>query len=89
MIISLLYPKMQKKKKTRKDKVRSQARRRQNELFQVSPEWLKTGTKSTVTANNLDESGLKYLRLDLTKTFLLSMLVLALELGLWQYLSRR
>jgi len=57
-------------------------------MFQVKEEWLKTGIKKAPTAVVLSEPGRKYLRLDLTKTFLLSMLVLALELALWQYLSR-
>ena len=57
-------------------------------MFQVKEEWLNTGTKKEKIVDVMSEPGRKYLRLDLTKTFLLSMLVLALELALWQYLSR-
>lgn len=79
---------MSKHRKTRKEKVRSEVRRKEGETFVVKAEWLKTGTKKAKPAVVLGEPGKKYLRLDLTKTFLLSMLVLALELALWQYLSR-
>jgi hypothetical protein len=79
---------MPKNRKTKKEKVRSEQRRKEGEMFQVKEEWLKTGIKKAPTAVVLSEPGRKYLRLDLTKTFLLSMLVLALELALWQYLSR-
>ena len=79
---------MSKQRKTRKEKVRSEIRRKESETFAVKAEWLKTGTKKEITAVVLGEPGKKFLRLDLTKTFLLSMLVLALELALWQYLSR-
>ncbi|HAI22562.1 TPA: hypothetical protein DCP77_00380 [Candidatus Collierbacteria bacterium] len=79
---------MSKQRKTRKEKVRSEIRQKERESFQVKAEWLQTGTKSTKTAVVLGETGKRFLRLDLTKTFLLSMLVLALELALWQYLSR-
>jgi len=63
-------------------------RQKEGEMFQVKTEWLKTGTKKENKAVVLGEPEKRYLRLDLTKTFLLSMLVLALELALWQYLSR-
>lgn len=75
-------------RKTRKEKIRSEMRQKENAAFQVEAEWLQTGTKSPKKEVNLNESGKNYLRLDLTKTFLLSMLVLALELALWIYLSR-
>lgn len=74
--------------KTRKEKIRSEQRQKNNEMFQVKTEWLKTGTKTGKPAIILSEPDRRFLRLDLTKTFLLSMLVLALELALWQYLSR-
>lgn len=76
------------KRKTRKQKIRSEIRQKENETFKVEADWLKTGTKGTKKTVVLGEPGKKFLRLDLTKTFLLSMLVLALELALWQYLSR-
>jgi hypothetical protein len=79
---------MSKPRKTRKEKIRSEKRMKENETFTVKAEWLQSGTKSAKKAVILGEPEKKYLRLDLTKTFLLSMLVLALELALWQYLSR-
>jgi hypothetical protein len=79
---------MNRKRKTRKEKVRSEMRRKERETFAVKAEWLEIGTKRAVMTQGLPEPEKKYLRLDLTKTFLLSMLVLALELALWQYLSR-
>lgn len=79
---------MPKTRKTRKDKIRSEARQKENYTFQVKEEWLKTGSKKGKTEVALDDSGKKYLRTDLTKTLVISMLVLALELALWMYLSR-
>lgn len=79
---------MSKPRKTKKEKVRSEIRRKERDTFTVKEEWLKTGTKKEKSVTVLSEPERKYLRLDLTKTFLLSMLVLALELALWQYLSR-
>jgi hypothetical protein len=79
---------MPNRRKTRKEKIRSEIRQKEQETFAVKAEWLKTGTKSPNRATALAEPERKYLRLDLTKTFLLSMLVLALELALWMYLSR-
>ena len=79
---------MSRKRKTKKEKVRSEIRQKESEVFAVKAEWLETGTKKTKLAISLREPEKKYLRLDLTKTFWLSMLVLALELALWIYLSR-
>ena len=79
---------MSKQRKTRKEKVRSEVRRKEGEAFTVKAQWLEIGTKKAKSVVVLGEPGKKFLRLDLTKTFLLSMLVLALELALWQYLSR-
>ena len=79
---------MSKLRKTRKEKVRSEIRRKESEMFAVKAEWLETGTKKAKLVAVPGEPGKKFLRLDLTKTFLLSMLVLALELALWIYLSR-
>lgn len=75
-------------RKTRKQKLRSEMRQKENEAFRVKAEWLQTGTKSKKAITLYNEPEKKFLRLDLTKTLLLSMLVLALELALWQYLSR-
>jgi len=79
---------MSKHRKTKKEKVRSEIRRKEDQMFAVKAEWLKTGTKKAKSVVAPGEPDKKFLRLDLTKTFLLSMLVLALELALWQYLSR-
>jgi hypothetical protein len=79
---------MSKQRKTRKEKIRSEKRAQENEMFSVKAEWLQTGTKSPKKTVILAEPERKYLRLDLTKTFLLSMLVLALEFAFWKYLSR-
>jgi len=79
---------MSNRRKTRKEKIRSEIRQKEHESFSVKEEWLKTGTKSPKSVVILGEPEKKYLRFDLTKTFLLSMLVLALELALWIYLSR-
>jgi hypothetical protein len=79
---------MSRKRKTRKEKIRSESRQKESVMFAVKAEWLETGTKRAKMSAGLHEPDKKYLRLDLTKTFLLSMLVLALELALWQYLSR-
>ncbi len=79
---------MSKPRKTRKEKIRSEVRQKEHETFSVKAEWLQTGTKRAKRTKITGEPDKKYLRLDLTKTFLLSMLVLALELALWIYLSR-
>lgn len=79
---------MPNRRKTRKEKIRSEVRKKETTEFAVKAEWLKTGTKKVKGVAVLSEPGRKYLKLDLTKTFLLSMLVLALELALWIYLSR-
>lgn len=79
---------MSRKRKTRKQKIKSEIRQKQSQTFKVEADWLKTGTKTIKKTVVLGETGKKYFRLDLTKTFLLSMLVLALELALWIYLSR-
>lgn len=79
---------MFRKRKTRKQKIKSEIRQKESQTFKVEADWLKTGTKAVKKTVVLGETGKKYFRLDLTKTFLLSMLVLALELALWIYLSR-
>jgi len=79
---------MPKKQKTRKEKLRSELRRKESEMFQVKEEWLNSGTKKKKMGVILSEPDKRYLRLDLTKTFLLSMLVLALELAYFWYLTR-
>ena len=78
---------MQKNRKTRKEKVKSSERRDQS-AFRVKEEWLTTKTKNSPASADSAVSGTIFLRQDLTKTFVLTMLVLALELALWLYLSR-
>ena len=79
---------MPKKRKTRKEKIKTENRQKIEGMFKVEADWLKLGTKSVKKEVVFDELDRKYLRMDLTKTLLLSMLVLALELALWKYLSR-
>ena len=79
---------MQKPRKTKKEKVRS-SQRSQQSAFKVKEEWLSAGSKKTQPSAETVKSGTKYFRQDLTKTFVLTMLVLALELALWLYLSGR
>ncbi len=79
---------MRKSRKSRKEKVKSSQRREQS-AFRVKEEWLTSGAKKSQPSKEFHFSGTKFLRQDLTKTFVLTMLVLALELALWLYLSRR
>lgn len=79
---------MSKTRKTKKDKVRSSARKERAEGFVIKKEWLETGKNTQSAKSDLNPSIKKYLRTDLTKTLILTMLVLALELAIWQYLSR-
>ncbi len=54
--------------------------------FQIKSEWLKTPEADKNVSKEIKvDSG--YFKADLTKTFVLTMLVLALELALWHYLS--
>ena len=78
---------MLKKRKTRREKVHSR-QRQENEAFKIKEEWLGDTHKIPDLSNKYLFSGTKFLRRDLTKTFVLTMLVLALELALWLYLSR-
>jgi len=79
---------MSKNRKTRKEKIRSDLRRKESETFQVKEEWLNAETKNVKETVTLNETDRRFLKLDLTKTFFLSMLVLALEIALWQYFLR-
>jgi len=79
---------MSKSRKTRKEKILSEQRRAENETFQVKAEWLKTGTKKGKRTIVTNEPSKKHMLTDLTKTLVISMLVLALELAIWMYLSR-
>jgi len=79
---------MSKVRKTRKEKIRSEQRMSESTQFKIKNEWLAVETKNDRSTAILDPENKKFFRLDLTKTFFLTMLVLALELALWQYLSR-
>ena len=77
---------MAKQRKTKKTKVRSLERRRVAQGFVVDESLLKAKTsKAKVESLPTD---IKCFRADLTKTLILTMLVLALELAIWNYLSR-
>jgi len=79
---------MNNRRKTRKQKIASSERKVQN-AFVVKEEWLSDSAKRPPEKVNSAFLGTNYLRQDLTKTFVLTMLVLALELALWLYLSRQ
>jgi len=81
---------MVKTRRTKKQKRQVQNRRGQGEIvgFRVNVDKLGLGTnelKSTENANKIYKS---YLRVDLTKTIGLTMLVVALELALWHFAFR-
>lgn len=78
---------MPKSRKTRKEKIKT-SQKKNTGGFQIKEEWLKGNHKKSYGSDISLFSGTKYLRQDLTKTFVLTMLVLALELALWLYLSR-
>lgn len=79
---------MPKKRKTKTQKIRSAERNRGG--FSIKSEWLKTSNGSKEDHNHTEEviQNKRYFKADLTKTLVLTMLVLALELALWQYLTR-
>lgn len=77
---------MPKKRKTKKDKVKADQRRQSAGGFVINDEWLKTSPKKQVAEVTPSEK--KFFKADLTKTLILTMLVLALELAIWNYLSR-
>lgn len=54
--------------------------------FQIKSEWL-GASKTNQTSTKEIKVDNSYFRADLTKTFVLTMLVLALELALWHYLT--
>ncbi len=79
---------MSRQRKTKKEKIQSKERRQKSDGFVIKGDWLSVGEKKPVTKLDLDPSEKKYFMSDLTKTLLLTMLVLALELAIWNYLSR-
>ncbi|KKT73524.1 MAG: hypothetical protein UW68_C0007G0009 [Candidatus Collierbacteria bacterium GW2011_GWB1_44_6] len=77
---------MPKQRKTKKEKLRTTERKLKTEGFVIKDEWLKTKTEKKTVVLAAGEK--KYFKADLTKTGILTMLVLALELAIWSYLSR-
>lgn len=77
---------MAKKRKTKAQKQKASVRR--EEGFKIDSKWLESKTAQKLSkAIKVDSLDSKHFRADLTKTFVLTMLVLALELALWQYLN--
>ncbi len=79
---------MSRQRKTKKEKVHSQERKQRTEGFVIKDEWLGVGAKKPYSIPELLPGEKKFFKTDLTKTLLLTMLVLALELAIWNYLSR-
>jgi hypothetical protein len=79
---------MAKQRKTRKQKLMSRERQERQEGFVIKDEWLTSGSKKPQAKVEFDPGEKKFFRSDLTKTGILTMLVLALELAIWSYLSR-
>ena len=79
---------MTRQRKTKKEKIHAKERRQQAGGFSINEEWLNTDVKKPVKKIELDPSEKKFFKADLTKTVILTMLVVALELAIWSYLSR-
>lgn len=77
---------MPKQRRTKKAKIMATQRKHEAIGFVIKDEWLKSGAKKNRVI--VTPIGSKYFKADLTKTVLLTMLVLALELAIWNYLSR-
>ncbi|KKT39638.1 hypothetical protein A3K29_01945 [Candidatus Collierbacteria bacterium RIFOXYB2_FULL_46_14] len=77
---------MSRQRKTKREKIISQERKQQAEGFAIKDEWLTTN--KPIIKTELDREGARFFKADLTKTAILTMLVLALELAIWSYLSR-
>jgi len=75
------------KGKTRKTKTQKIKARERREGFVIKNEWLKSDKKITESVKEMSTTEKNFFRQDLTKTLVLTMLVLALELALWQYLT--
>ena len=73
-------------KKIRRTKNQKLKAAERSQGFQIKSEWL-AGAKKHQTKNKDIKVDNTHFRSDLTKTFVLTMLVLALELALWQYLN--
>jgi signal transduction protein with GAF and PtsI domain len=75
------------KGKTRKTKTQKIKARERREGFAIKEEWLKSDKKAAENVKEMSTIEKNFFRQDLTKTLVLTMLVLALELALWQYLT--
>lgn len=77
---------MPKQRRTKRDKQRSSQKKPSTGGFVINEAWLKTKPQK----KEIDELPVQkeIFKADLTKTLILTMLVLALELALWQYLLR-
>ena len=80
---------MPNKRKTREQKIKSSQRENKAIAFKVKSDWLTKSDKSTNSSIEISGKELGFFKADLTKTLFLTMLVLAVELALWQILSRR
>jgi hypothetical protein len=81
---------MPKKRRTKKQKQHAQNRRKQGEItgFKVDIDSLGLKQKSAKKELRHKKTYKSYLRIDLTRTILLTMLAVALELALWHYFFR-
>lgn len=79
------------RKKTKKEKIRTQSRQEQNYhgTFSVDPTILKRADKSDNKQKEAASIDFSYMKLDLTKTAVLTMLVLALEIVIWKLITRQ
>lgn len=79
---------MAKKRRTKKQKIKAQERRTQqsNQGFVIPKSSLKTNKKKKKTATRTEKNENEFLQADLTKTLLVTMLALALELACWRLL---
>jgi len=81
---------MKKKRKTRKQKIKIQKRRKRQALvgFEISKELLKgkrrRGRKQEKKSKQADKVQMEYFQADLTKTLIITMLAVALEIAVWQ-----
>ncbi len=77
---------MARHRKTKQEKIKASERREGG--FTIRKEWLGDNKASQIDTKDIKVDK-PYFRADLTKTFVLTMLILALELALWNYLSRQ
>ncbi len=81
---------MSKNRRTKKQKQRTQNKRKQGEIvgFKIDVEKLNLKENRSEKGKFTEKKYRSYLRVDLTKTIGITMLSLALELALWHYLSK-